>query len=354
MTSRNIYLDICRCICNYTIVLLHADAAAQYCSPDSIDFPFWTFICGYICPAALPVLFFISGYFTFYNYDNKKYPSKLKKRFKRLAVPYLCWNVLFIVLYLSFANLFPRIADRVVALGLTSFSGIFSKILSFTVHPIDGPLWFMRTLFVYSVMSPLLWLFVRNRTGNIIGMVILIIFSGFNIMPDLFSNSQWRYPLYSLFAFLIGGIVAKIRILDLQRKTILILTVIGGGMLIGIDTVPKFIAGTNITSLVSTLATLIKMGVVFGLISFLPTGKIYAAKITQYLISTSFFVYTGHILIGSAVLHLSVHYFAGMFDFKYTVLVLLFCILGIFTLCLLYNIFHKWCPKLLSLFDGTF
>ena len=49
----------------------------------------------------------------------------------------------------------------IVQFGLESWQGCIEKIFSFTIVPIDGPLWFLRTLMFFAILSPLLWLFLR-------------------------------------------------------------------------------------------------------------------------------------------------------------------------------------------------
>ena len=158
-------LDVVRCLMNYMIVLLHAWAAFQYVDCTTWEFYGWTFVCSHLCAMALPTFFLVSGYLMFQKFTINAWSDKMLRRVKRLLVPYLVWNIAFVAIYLSSARLFPRIADRVAMFGLDSLQGCISKIASIYVAPIDGPLWFLRALFMLSLISPIIWMFIKLCDG---------------------------------------------------------------------------------------------------------------------------------------------------------------------------------------------
>lgn len=137
--ERNERLDIVRCIANYMIILLHASAVSQYCVTKGVEFEFWRFVCGPLCSSALPALFLISGYLLFCNFSLDSWLQKLKNRVKRLLVPYLAWNFLFVVFYIIAANFSPRLSARVDAFGLETIAGALSKIISLNAPPLMVP-----------------------------------------------------------------------------------------------------------------------------------------------------------------------------------------------------------------------
>lgn len=117
----------------------------------------------YIAYAAVPIFFIISGFLLFYNvqhYNKNIYLSKIRKRVKSLLVPYVLWNLIYLmILYICGQKsfLFLEVPDL--------FNGKLSvlQVLQFVfIKPLDGPLWFVRNLFVMALLSPLLYWIVRK------------------------------------------------------------------------------------------------------------------------------------------------------------------------------------------------
>ena len=106
----DISLDVMKCAMNYMIILLHAWAAFQYVQWNTVEFWSWTFITSHLCGLAMPTFFMISGYLLFQHYCLMKWPKKIQRRVRRLVVPYLVWNSLFVVFYLSLSRIVPRLA----------------------------------------------------------------------------------------------------------------------------------------------------------------------------------------------------------------------------------------------------
>ena len=107
------------------------------------------------------VFFFASGYFLTWRLkaqEQPDYPVLLKKKFLTIALPYLLWNLLiFVPRYLA-----PLLGGRIPFLpgqegGLQPFWSSLGDALGITSRfPADGPLWFLRNLFVFFVISPVL------------------------------------------------------------------------------------------------------------------------------------------------------------------------------------------------------
>lgn len=122
---------------------------------------------------AVPLFFFISGYLYFNkldlhgdsSYDFGVWKRKTRGRLKSLLIPYLSWNLLVLLLYFIAQQLtgdstimakdgYKLIADY----NLLDYGKAFFAIDS-TGMPIDGPLWFIRDLFIVSVFitPPFIW-----------------------------------------------------------------------------------------------------------------------------------------------------------------------------------------------------
>lgn len=121
--------------------------------------------------AAVPMFFIISGYLYFYKIGGHiskiEYLRTTKRKLITLMLPYIAWNILAI-----FAN--PTQFFNVPLMG--KLLGFWSTNCTFAswAGPWDGPLWFLRDLFVVMLFSPFIaW--VINELGMIIPFALLII-----------------------------------------------------------------------------------------------------------------------------------------------------------------------------------
>lgn len=111
----------------------------------------------------LPVccFFIISGYYFFRNFDNLDlsiYKTRMKKRIHGLLIPYLLWNIIFIIGVAIKSFLFSKI------LGYGNESAFITNNSIYTLlwgMPANFPLWFMRDLFCMSILSPLFYYFFK-------------------------------------------------------------------------------------------------------------------------------------------------------------------------------------------------
>ena len=104
------------------------------------------------------LFFFISGFLFFYGIDKfggVEYWICLKKRIKRLVVPYLLWGTFIVgIRYLFYL------------LGQPDNIGLFSGGLKWFYHivlfPINYQLWFVRDLFIVVLISPLIYFLLKR------------------------------------------------------------------------------------------------------------------------------------------------------------------------------------------------
>ena len=128
---------------------------------------------GYVLgQGAVPAFFLISGYLFFRNADRftrSVYTSKLKRRLRTLLIPYLLWNLLYVVI-LFLPLLYDSVKTGTVTAGL---SGFFSQNDFLSVfwagkrgYPANVPMWFVRDLMVMCLASPAVYLLARKfKTG---------------------------------------------------------------------------------------------------------------------------------------------------------------------------------------------
>ena len=350
--NRDGQIDSLRCLCNYMIVVLHGWAAYQYCNNTTTEYHVWDFVCNVIMSSAMSVLFFLSGYLLMRNFTMSTYKKKIIRRIKRLAIPYISWNCLFVLIYISFASVFPRLNDRVVSYGLDTWHGALCKIISFVEAPIDGPLWFLRALFLYSICSPVV--FYASRMGKGIFISILIAWTVISCFTGLERDLTHCYPAYSVLSFTIGCIWAG------KTSNLFSCFVRGKFLLIGIGILglSTLLFCREIHS-ISWRYLLWNLGMLLSGIWLLGVGnRIYhllsGNKMFSYLQNASFFVYAGHFLFCSIPLHLIADKLSGFETGKPTILISgVFVGIGLLICLCVYSVGKRILGKSFSIFDGT-
>lgn len=357
INTRSNNLDVVRCISNYLIIVMHASAALQYCTSGGAENDIWIFICGCLTQYALPALFLISGYLLFKNYSFESYPKKLVRRIKRLFVPYVVWNITFVGFFLACKSFVPRLAARVSSFGLDTLSGTFSKILSLTVHPIDGPLWFLRTLFILSLVSPLFYCIIKsNRTivrySGLLFIMIAYVVCGY---MGWINSLLMTYPLYAITLFYVGGLLATSKkdvSLEFKSNLWLLPSVVGLGLMVLVIFSPQN-ADTPWYATFNDLGKLLMTPGLFYMVSKFNLGSKAENKYFIFAKDMSFFAYAGHFLFCSMLMHTTAPFLNSMTYGKATLLIFVFCLVGVPVMALIYKVGKRVIPHVMKLYDGT-
>ena len=135
---------------------------------------------GILCRLSVPFFFFIAGYLFFSKlerWDWGVWKTKLERRIWTLLVPYILWNVIAFFAYWGYARIFGEPATFASQFerygGLRMFLGINGGIpLGHRDFPINGPLWFMRDLMYFALMTPAIYVFLRYT--KVYGVLLLI------------------------------------------------------------------------------------------------------------------------------------------------------------------------------------
>lgn len=161
ITVINFILSIC-------IVILHANCSDLLNSSTSNLENLFNFI-RIITDTAVPTFFVISSYLLYKNYDIKNYLKKLKRRINSNVVPYIIWSAFFLTCFLILDNI-PIIGEVVNSNIEYSLYGIFKYLL---LAKSDPPLWFLKTLFEFVIISPIIYLLVRKN--KVFGWIFFVI-----------------------------------------------------------------------------------------------------------------------------------------------------------------------------------
>ncbi len=295
-------LDSVRFVCNILVVILHSWAAFQYVPNSGFEFWAWTLIDSHIAPILLPTLFLVSGYLLFKDYSMTSYLRKIKSRIKRLVVPYFIWNATFVMIYLVAAGFVPRLQMRVNQFNLNSLQGCLEKIVSLTVHPIDGPLWFVRTLFVFAVVSPIVYFCYQIFSKRVLILLGALLFLLSILFCDIRLLIKSSYPIYSILLFGLGGYLAwrgisLITCFRSMRWWWLVVAVFG--------IVYSFVSAKYPFCFyvwAKELSVLVQAPLLLAFAKEI--NEITNFRLVKLLMPASFFIYAGHFLFASILLHL--------------------------------------------------
>ena len=195
--------DAIRLLANYMIVLMHAWAASQYCAEGTIEFSVWNYLCNSFAAAAMPALFLMSGYLLMVNFTPQVVRGKFYRRLKRLLVPLLAWNLFFVVFYLTLSRFVPRISARVASFNLETVCGVVNKVIGLIDRPLDAPLWYLKTVFIYSLFAIPVWWVLQKRKWYFLYLISLLVLVA-SVFTPLGQPMKYSFPAYSVFAFLMG------------------------------------------------------------------------------------------------------------------------------------------------------
>lgn len=343
-------IDVVRTFSNYAIVLMHACAARQYVLRGTWENRVWDFVCTAVTSAVLPGLFVISGYLLARGFSASTRWEKLVRRVKRLLIPYLAWNATFVVFYLAVCKFVPRMGERVSSFGLGTWQGALGKIASFTIAPLDMPTWFMRTLFVYSILAFIIIPLLKQRKG-LLAYGLLGGWFALSLVLGWGGRLRFTYPFYSLLCFVIG--------MHLQ---------VAGKSPFGVFKsswwVPIAVIGMcglfwhNIRwhwgySPVRDVSFMLMAPFVFSVASWW-CRMADRVPCWDFVRKSSFFLYTGHFFFCSIVLH-ALAPFMGWWTLpgKLTFLIVVFCTLGVAVNLAAYWTGKRFLSRFFGVWDGT-
>lgn len=179
------------------------------------------------CRLAVPCFFFISSYLFFNNlqiWSWSVWKTKIKRRVHTLLIPYILWNIIAFFAFWAFANLSGNHLNLLQHFqesgGIRIFWGVKGELpIGVRDAPIDSPLWFIRDLMLYTLLTPFIYQFIRwTRAIGLLALCTLfllvqgIIPEGFiffvtgawlqlnrkNVVQLLWNQRKWLYLLSAL------------------------------------------------------------------------------------------------------------------------------------------------------------
>ena len=252
------------------------------------DLLFYLF--NYVIITAVPLFFLISGFLFFLNvekYSFSIYKKKMKSRVHSLVIPYICWNLLIIVLFLAQQLFLPSLSSGgikpVMEWGFTDW---ISSVYCVNGLPICYQFWFIRDLIVAMIVIPVLYPVLVKSKGSLLILLGVLWFFGVD-------THVIGLNFVSLFFFYLGAFIGikKIditRIYHLGKNNMIYLTY----LLIFIIYIIAQYNGKDIVPFISKVAILCGC-IVFSIIvsEFTQNGRLTIAK---SLLASTFFLYGYH------------------------------------------------------------
>ena len=168
--NRNAKIANIQFVLSILIVMIHANSVFINLPGSQTQYVYGTnwasfvqlFFSEGIARIAVPTFFIISAYLFFNSFDGslKVYAKKIKKRFFSLVIPYLFWSA-FTFFAFFIAQKIPGVKEYFTTRNEESLSikVLFDNII---VSSYNSPLWFVRYLIVFSLLSIVLYYAVKK------------------------------------------------------------------------------------------------------------------------------------------------------------------------------------------------
>ena len=172
-------LKIATFLATLLVVLRHAQNLHRFYPDGSVWMPvtdcniFMQRFISEFTAVAIPCFFCISGFLFFAGLrDFKPLAAKLQRRIRSLLIPYWLWNALFL-LFWSLLALVPQFHDQLIRSYGLSQEPLWI-IRQLTVDPIVGQFWYIRTLMLFCLLTPLLLWSYRSRLIAVLTLTTLM------------------------------------------------------------------------------------------------------------------------------------------------------------------------------------
>lgn len=180
------------------IVIMHSETPERFGQELSWEANPFIWVVFRFTKIAVPSFFFISALLFYRNCEWKDIPTKLHRRIFSLLIPFLIWNILFTGFYVTL-DYIPALANKMNGnSGIHNIQGFISAVIEtrFT------PLWFVKFLIIYNILSPVILLFIKNKWIGLTAIITLFVGS---------MHNDWGY--FSLFhwlpVYLSGALIGR-------------------------------------------------------------------------------------------------------------------------------------------------
>ena len=117
----------------------------------------------------IPMYYFLSGFSYFRDYSLSDTLRKWKNRVFTLLIPWLCWNTIIWALNIVIRYV-PFIASRLNSDAEYQLT-LRSWFVTGLMNSADGPMWFIKNLIVLTLLSPVMYLLIKNKYVGIVAII---------------------------------------------------------------------------------------------------------------------------------------------------------------------------------------
>lgn len=272
------------------VVMIHVNMSL----PQDAHFPIYDFTkvltSSVLAAIAVPLFFMFSGYLFFYKVDIFTidiYENKVKKRARTLLVPYVFWNLMFVLYYLlgRFLGLGSQYGIGFTWIDwLKPFWNVNEAQGATGDLPVSIQFWYIRDLIMMVLLSPVIyWLTRRLRYG-------LVLFFGVLWLADIW---RWHVTGFSITAFTFFSLGAYFSICRKNFVEIVEPYALQLGVLYAVYIVLRFVVELD-------MALFERLGIVLGMAFVVSVAARFVTKGTwdanKLLSESSFFIFAFHML----------------------------------------------------------
>jgi len=289
-----------------------------------------------MCASAVPMFFCISGFLFFLGVNNvNDIFKKMRRRVKTLVVPYVLWNLIFVMWYVVLA-LLPSVSSYVNSdiLGRISVSNIGDTFFFLFIEPAGFHLWFLRDLIVFVAFTPIIYLLLRH-----VKWFLLLILAIATFKASFFNG---------LLFFTLGGVFSmrlSIESADYYCRMFFIPALVGWLFFSALLPCYPFLARHILFCQICGLVAIWKLS------DFVITTRFSLQMDKWHIYQYTFFIYVFHEPFFNIVKKLMLR-MVGESDISLTILFLLNPILTIILILCIAHVMQRFSPRIYHVLTG--
>lgn len=183
-------------ICAILVVFIHAYNIDTYNVNNSFTENFEIFISKFLGQIAVPFFFISSAFWTYSK--KRKLRSFFKNKFRSLVIPYLLWNLFYMVFFAAFSYV-----------GLANFeipTNFYSIIEGLVLYKYNYAFWFMFHLIIFTLFYPIINKIIEKY--NIAIMTLVCVFIVYTIIGNI-PVGIYVIKSDALLYYLVGAILGR-------------------------------------------------------------------------------------------------------------------------------------------------